>query len=53
MKIWTKKQYMEDVKKACKELKEIGYNKQGQTELYFKNLLNYKATLKDFVNYPV
>lgn len=53
IQIWTKEQYKESLKNAFfKEIKKCGF-KPWRTELYFKNLLNYKATLKDFVNYPL
>lgn len=52
-KIYSKKRYMEEVKKACYEAVEMGARPQGRIIFYFQTCLTYKSASKKLMDYPL
>lgn len=51
-KLYSKKEYLQDVKKACYELSENGLKNQGRVIFYFQTCLKYKLATKKLMSYP-
>jgi hypothetical protein len=52
-KIYSKKEFIKELKGSCKELKECGFKETGKIVFYFQTCLTYKSASKKLMDYPL
>ena len=52
-KIYSKKEFIKELKGSCKELKECGFKETGKIIFYFYTCLTYKSASKKLMDYPL
>lgn len=52
-KIYSKKEFIKELKRSCEELKECNFKETGKIVFYFQTCLTYKSASKKLMDYPL